>query len=120
MEKEILEYGLNRNRHRFLSRLSLGIGSVASLLIPDLFKGKGLEEEGSLISGVPHFAPKAKRVIYLFQNGAPSQLESFDYKPKLRERIFLNLSVDDCKVPGTFAANCLLARKLSENGVRFV
>jgi hypothetical protein len=34
---------------------------------------------------MPHFAPKAKRVIYLFQNGAPSQLESFDYKPKLRE-----------------------------------
>ena len=32
-----------------------------------------------------HFAPKAKRIIYLFQNGAPSQLESFDFKPKLRE-----------------------------------
>ncbi len=33
--------------------------------------------------GLPHFAPKAKRIIYLFQNGAPSQLESFDYKPLL-------------------------------------
>jgi hypothetical protein len=37
------------------------------------------------VAGIPHFAPKAKRIIYLFQNGAPSQLESFDYKPKLRE-----------------------------------
>src|SRR5690606_17880304 len=34
---------------------------------------------------LPHFIPKAKRVIYLFQSGAPSQLELFDYKPKLRE-----------------------------------
>ena len=34
---------------------------------------------------LPHFAPKAKRVIYLFQSGAPSQLELFDYKPKLKE-----------------------------------
>jgi hypothetical protein len=87
MEKEILEHGLNSNRRRFLYRLSLSIGSVAlgSLLIPDLFKERRLEEGDRLISGAPHFAPKAKRVIYLFQNGAPSQLESFDYKPKLRE-----------------------------------
>src|SRR3712207_3368642 len=86
MEKEILEHGFNFNRRHFLSKLSLGLGSVAlgSLLIPDLFKGSGLEDSG-LNAGIPHFAPRAKRVIYLFQNGAPSQLESFDYKPKLRE-----------------------------------
>lgn len=85
MEKDFLEHGLNFNRRRFLSRLSLGLGSVAlgSLLIPDLFTG-GMDES-SLPRGIPDFAPKAKRVIYLFQNGAPSQLESFDYKPKLRE-----------------------------------
>lgn len=85
MEKDFLEHGLNFNRRRFLSRLSLGLGSVAlgSLLIPDLFTG-GVDES-SLPPGIPDFAPKAKRVIYLFQNGAPSQLESFDYKPKLRE-----------------------------------
>ncbi|MEO5602415.1 MAG: DUF1501 domain-containing protein [Cyclobacteriaceae bacterium] len=87
MEKEIFEYGLNRNRRRFLSRLSLGLGSVAlgSLLIPDLFKAGRSEEDAGFVPGLPHFIPKAKRVIYLFQNGAPSQLESFDYKPKLRE-----------------------------------
>lgn len=87
MEKDFLENRLNINRRRFLSRLSLGIGSVAlgSLLIPDLFSGKGDEAEADFIPGIPNFAPKAKRVIYLFQDGAPSQLESFDYKPKLRE-----------------------------------
>ncbi len=87
MDKEYLEHGLNENRRRFLSRLSLGIGSVAlgSLLIPDLFSGIGSDGEGDFVPGIPNFAPKAKRVIYLFQDGAPSQLESFDYKPKLRE-----------------------------------
>ncbi len=89
MEKDFLEYRLNLNRRRFLSKLSLGVGSMAlgSLLIPDIFKekGSGIAEEHGLMPGTPHFAPKAKRVIYLFQNGAPSQLESFDYKPKLRE-----------------------------------
>lgn len=87
IQKEILEHSLNFNRRRFLSRLSLGIGSAAlgSLLIPDLFSGSTDGAEADFTPGIPHFAPKAKRVIYLFQNGAPSQLESFDYKPKLRE-----------------------------------
>ncbi|MDB5157002.1 MAG: hypothetical protein JWR50_1709 [Mucilaginibacter sp.] len=86
MEKDILEHRLGINRRRFLSKLSLGLGSVAlgSLLVPDLFSGvKG--DDTDFIPGIPNFAPKAKRVIYLFQDGAPSQLESFDYKPKLRE-----------------------------------
>src|SRR6202790_5115535 len=87
MEKDFLERRLNINRRRFLSSLSLGIGSVAlgSLLIPDLFSGIGSDNEADFVPGIPNFAPKAKRVIYLFQDGAPSQLESFDYKPKLRE-----------------------------------
>ncbi|WP_057938142.1 DUF1501 domain-containing protein [Algoriphagus resistens] len=88
MEKEILEEGLNHNRRKFLSRLSLGVGSLAlgSLLVPDLFSGKS-EAEEAMMNALPHFAPKAKRVIYLFQNGAPSQLESFDYKPLLNKRM---------------------------------
>ncbi len=85
MNKEILEHSLKLNRRRFLSQVSLGIGSVAlgSLMIPDLFGNKSDEEV--LMAGLPHFAPKAKRIIYLFQNGAPSQLDLFDYKPKLIE-----------------------------------
>jgi len=85
MKKEFLEHSLGLNRRKFLSKLSLGIGSVAlgSLLIPDLFGNKS--EEEMMTTGLPQFAPKAKRIIYLFQNGAPSQLDLFDYKPKLRE-----------------------------------
>ena len=88
MEKELLEHGLNANRRKFISRMSLGLGSAAlgSLLIPDLFGGKESAED-AIMKAVPHIAPKAKRVIYLFQNGAPSQLETFDYKPMLRERM---------------------------------
>lgn len=92
MSKNVMEYNLNLNRRRFLSKLSLGIGSVAlgSLMIPDLFKGNK-DAVPEFIPGMPHFAPKAKRVIYLSQNGAPSHLESFDYKPKLREMFGMEL-----------------------------
>jgi hypothetical protein len=82
MATEFLESRLNANRRHFLGKLSLGIGTAAlgSLLIPDLFWD---DDDEVLSSGLPHFAPKARRIIYLFQNGAPSQLESFDYKPML-------------------------------------
>jgi hypothetical protein len=85
MQNEFLESRLNINRRHFLGKLGLGVGSAAlgSLLIPDLFSGK---DESLSALGIPHFAPKAKRIIYLFQNGAPSQLESFDYKPTLIKR----------------------------------
>lgn len=43
-------------------------------------------EAGLLSPKQPHFAPKAKRVIFLFMNGGPSQFESFDYKPELKAR----------------------------------
>ncbi|WP_026968463.1 DUF1501 domain-containing protein [Algoriphagus terrigena] len=86
MDKNIFEYRLNINRRRFLSQLSMGVGSVAlgSLLMPDLFKGTG-SVDADMVPGLRDFAPKAKRVIYLFQNGAPSQIETFDHKPKLKE-----------------------------------
>jgi hypothetical protein len=85
MANEFFENQLNVNRRHFLGKLSLGLGSVAlgSLLIPGIFN-RG-EDEVLATLGLPHFAPKAKRVIYLFQNGAPSQLESFDYKPLLNK-----------------------------------
>ncbi|MBL7857131.1 MAG: DUF1501 domain-containing protein [Cyclobacteriaceae bacterium] len=83
MKNEFLEHRLNINRRHFLGKLGLGIGSVAlgSLLAPNLFSGS--PDESEIVYGIPHFAPKARRIIYLFQNGAPSQLESFDYKPML-------------------------------------
>ena len=85
MDNEFLKQRQHITRKHFLGKLGLGFGSVAlgSLLIPDLFSGDG-DDVASAV-GLPHFAPKAKRIIYLFQNGAPSQLESFDYKPLLNK-----------------------------------
>jgi hypothetical protein len=86
MEKQILEHALNMNRRRFLSRLGMGVGGMAlgSLLVPDMLGGN---TEEAILAGLPQFAPKAKRIIYLFQNGAPSQLDLFEYKPML-EKMF--------------------------------
>ena len=88
MSNPFFENRLNVTRRHFLGKAAVGIGSLAlgSLVLPKLFKKGGMVEDGPLGLGMTHFAPKAKRVIYLFQNGAPSQLESFDYKPLLRER----------------------------------
>src|SRR5262245_24134997 len=58
------------------SASGLGIAALSSLL--------RAEENGGL-PGVPHFTPTAKRVIFLFQSGAPSQMDLFDYKPRLAE-----------------------------------
>ncbi len=87
-KKNASENPLKINRRHFFSQLSVGIGSLAlgSLLIPDLFKGNS-PTLGAKPLGIPHFAPKAKRIIYLFQAGAPSQLETFDYKPTLIKRM---------------------------------
>ena len=72
---------LHLTRRHFLSRASTGIGAaaLASLLQPSLSATPG----GASLA---HFAPKAKRVIWLTQAGAPSQLDLFDYKPGLRQR----------------------------------
>jgi len=70
-------------RRDFLSRAGMGLGAMAlgSLLGRD---ASALTSAGTLPA--PHFAPKAKRVIYLFQSGGPSQQDLFDYKPLLNKR----------------------------------
>lgn len=71
------------DRRDFLFKSSLALGGIAlgSIMSENAFAGPSKGVQGILSS--PHFAPKAKRIIYLFQNGGPSQLELFDYKPKL-------------------------------------
>jgi hypothetical protein len=68
-------------RRAFLGRSALGLATLATL-----FHEEGRSAEGDGLPGLPHFTPKARRVIYLFQSGAPSQMDLFDYKPKLREK----------------------------------
>jgi hypothetical protein len=67
-------------RRHFFERTSAGLGLAA---LGSLFD-QDLKAEG-MMPGLPHFPPTAKRVIYLFQSGAPSQMELFDYKPKLAD-----------------------------------
>lgn len=82
------------DRRNFLVKTSLGLGALAtgSLLgIPRLLGNAAtpltenttasFEEE--MLRAIPHFAPKAKRIVYLFMAGGPSQFETFDYKPGL-------------------------------------
>jgi len=67
-------------RRHFFGRSSTGIGAAA---LASLLGGGATAAPG--VSGLPHFAPRAKRVIYLFMNGAPTHVDLFDYKPKLKE-----------------------------------
>lgn len=67
-------------RRTFLGRLGLGLGTAA---LAGLSPARGNPPPDPLAPKIPHFAPKAKRVIHLFMTGAPSQLELFDNKPAL-------------------------------------
>ncbi len=75
---------LNRklDRRDFLLRTASGLGVMAlgSLISPNAM-GSTLEQK--IMNALPNIAPKAKRVVYLFMSGGPSQFETFDYKPKL-------------------------------------
>src|SRR3954451_22167985 len=76
------------NRRHFLRGSTASLGAVAlSSLVAETPKTAIAASlpNGQTYDPQPHFTPKAKRVIYLFQSGAPSQFETFDYKPKLNE-----------------------------------
>src|SRR6516225_6471307 len=82
------QHHLHLTRRQFFGKTSVGIGTaaLASLLNPDLFAAP--DSKTAAVPGVLtdlHFAPKAKRVIYLFMSGGPSHIDLFDYKPKLKE-----------------------------------
>ena len=74
----ITENQLMVNRREFFGRSAVGIGAAAlgSLLARD-----GMAQGVGGLGTLPHFAPKAKRVVYLFMNGAPTHTDLFDYKP---------------------------------------
>ena len=80
----VLEQKLHINRRQFFGRGAggMGVAALASLLNPKAFAAGGADP---LARKPPHFAPKAQRVIMLFQSGAPSQLDLFDYKPAMKK-----------------------------------
>src|SRR5213078_1060165 len=86
--------GLLLTRRHFFSLNAAGIGTavLATLLDGDLLRAESAANQAPAdrpfpgLPGIPHFPPKAKRVIWLFQSGGPSQMDLFDYKPALKER----------------------------------
>ncbi len=82
------EHYCQMNRRHFLSKLSLGVGSAALGSLLGCTANSASLPENDPLNGIlnsTHFLPKAKRVIYLFQSGGPSQMDLFDYKPMLKK-----------------------------------
>jgi hypothetical protein len=74
-------------RRHFFGDCAVGLGAIAlnQLLSADGRAAVKVDSANPMSARMPHFAPKAKRVIYLFMAGGPSQLDLFEDKPKLRE-----------------------------------
>ena len=73
------EYAWMQSRRRFLNHAGMGLGAA---VLGSLIARQATAE----VPGLPHFQPRAKRVIFLFMGGAPSQIELYDYKPGLEEK----------------------------------
>lgn len=72
------------SRRSFLNRFGMGLGGMA---LGTLLSGSDAPASADAeLLGHPHFPARAKRIIYLFQSGGPSQMDLFDYKPLLNER----------------------------------
>src|SRR5512139_1069962 len=77
-----------QNRRAFLTNAGLSAGRIAlaAMLGPEIARAAARTKTARAhpaLTGLPHFAPKARRLIYLFMNGAPSQIDLWDYKPAL-------------------------------------
>src|SRR5438067_519778 len=71
-------------RRHFFGRSAVGLGTAALTSLLGQQRAASAESSGGL-PGLPHFPPTAKRAIYLFMNEGPSQMDLFDYKPKLND-----------------------------------
>ena len=84
-----LQYHQLQNRRQFFQGAGLKVGGIAlaGLMGQDALAAPKSDQTNvhPALPGLPHFAPKAKHLIYLHMNGAPSQLDLFDYKPKLHD-----------------------------------
>src|SRR5437764_6361047 len=82
----IQQYRLAMTRRHFFKKGAMGLGTAAlATLMPDRLLAAPEAAATDGLPSLPHFAPKAKRAIYLFMNGGPSQMDLWDYKPRMRE-----------------------------------
>ena len=81
------DYLLHQTRRQFFRAAGLSAGSLAlAAMSRDAFGAPtktGGPRVHPMLTGLPHHAPKAKRLIYLHMNGGPSQIDTWDYKPQL-------------------------------------
>ena len=75
----------NIDRRNFLNKTAMGMGAIALQQLISPLGANAATMEEQIMSALPTIAPKAKRVVFLFMAGGPSQFETFDYKPKLRD-----------------------------------
>ena len=75
------EHALAMTRRHFFQQGALGLGSAALASLSGQTSAATKRTGG--LPELPHFAPKAKRAIYLFMSGAPSQIDMWDFKPKM-------------------------------------
>src|SRR5690606_19966461 len=81
----IEQHWSNVTRRHFFARGALGLGTAAlASLWPSAGQASSSLTPAGGLPELPHFAPRAKRAIYLFMSGAPSQIDMFDYKPKMK------------------------------------
>ncbi len=88
---ETADFVRQLSRRYFLGRMATGLGAMglASLMNESLFGADPNSHQRNAIGGItalPHFRPRAQRVIYLFQSGGPAQMDLYDYKPGLQDK----------------------------------
>jgi hypothetical protein len=81
------EMAVNETRRRFFSRAAGGIGALAlASLSAENSRAAVTGDAIGGLPGLPNFAPKAKRCLYFHLVGAPPQMDTFDYKPKMQDQ----------------------------------
>jgi len=105
------------SRRHFFSRCAMGLGSIALASMLDRSRLHAAITPGPLTDPMapqsPHFAPRAKNIIYLFMAGGPSQLDLFDYKPRL-------ISLNGQPIPESFIAGKRFAFMDSSHGTKLL
>ncbi len=101
-------------RRHFLSRCAMGLGGIALASLEKQMSAAPADQlVGPLAPKAGHFAPRAKNIIYLFMAGGPSQLELFDYKPRLVE-------LNGQPIPDSFIAGKRFAFMDSTHGIQLL
>ncbi len=110
-----------QSRRQLLASSSVGFGALALAgLLAEATEASELVSS-PLAARRPHFAPKAKRVIFMFMHGGPSQVDTFDYKPELQKRHGQPFAYDKPRVVSSETGNLMASpfkfKQYGESGI---